>query len=152
MKYSIQLLFMALLILWACGKSGGNAGHEDHDDTVEDEGPNQALYHQVNELHEDVMFKMEDIYKLKGELEEKIAKTPTLTADKKKELEQMIAGLDSADHAMRDWMHGWMSNPPDTTDQEKTREYFETEMEKIKKVSELTNDAIAKAKEDLGQK
>jgi hypothetical protein len=152
MKYSIQLLFMALLMLWGCGKSGGNAGHEDHDDTVEDEGPNQALYHQVNELHEDVMFKMEDIYKLKGELEEKIAKTPTLPADKKKELEQMIAGLDSADHAMRDWMHGWMSNPPDTTDQEKTREYFETEMEKIKKVSELTNDVIAKAKEGVGKK
>ena len=152
MKYSFQLLFMALLMLSACGKSGDNTGHEDHDEAVEDEGPNQALYNQVNELHEDVMFKMEDLYKLKGELEEKIAKSPTLAADKKKELQQMIAGLDSADHAMRDWMHGWMNNAPDTTDQEKTREYFEAEMEKIKKVSELTNDVIARAKEEVGKK
>jgi hypothetical protein len=152
MKYPIQFLFMALFMLSACGKSSDHSRHDDHDDTVDDEGPNQALYNQVNELHEDVMFKMEDLYKLKGELEEKIAKSPTLATDKKKELEQMIAGLDSADRAMRDWMHGWMSNPPDTTDQEKTREYFETEMEKIKKVNELTNDVIAKAKEEVGKK
>ena len=152
MKHSVQLLFMALFMLSACGKSGDHTGREDHDDAVEDEGPNQALYNQVNELHEDVMFKMEDLYKLKGELEEKIAKSPALTADKKKELEQMVAGLDSADHAMRDWMHGWMNNAPDTTDQEKTREYFETEMEKIKKVNELTNDVIARAKEEVEKK
>lgn len=152
MKYSFQLLLMALLMLSACGKSGDQAGHENHDEAVEDEGPNQALYNQVNELHEDVMFKMEDLYKLKGELEEKIAKSPTLPTDKKKELQQMIAGLDSADQAMRDWMHGWMNNPPDTTDQEKTREYFETEMEKIKKVNELTNDVIARAKEEVAKK
>jgi len=152
MKYSMQLLFMALLMLSACGKSGDHDGHKVHDEAVEEDGPNQALYNQVNVLHEDVMFKMEDLYKLKGELEEKIAKSPTLAAGKKKELEQMIAGLDSADRAMRDWMHGWMSNPPDTTDQEKTREYFESEMEKIKKVSELTNDVIARAKEEVGKK
>ena len=152
MKYSMQLLFMALLMLSACGKSGEHDGHKVHDEAIEEDGPNQALYNQVNVLHEDVMFKMEDLYKLKGELEEKITKSPTLAAGKKKELEQMIVGLDSADRAMRDWMHGWMSNPPDTTDQEKTREYFETEMEKIKKVSELTNDVIARAKEEVGKK
>ena len=143
---------MALLLLSACGKSGEHTGHDNNEEAVEDEGPNQALYNQVNELHEDVMFKMEDLFRVKGELEEKIVNTPNLAPDKKKEIEQLIAGLDSADHAMRDWMHGWMSNPPDTTDQEKTREYFETEMEKIRKVSELTNDAIAKAKEESAKK
>jgi hypothetical protein len=152
MKYSTHFLLMALLTLFACGKSGEHTEHDDNGAAVEDEGPNQALYNQVNELHETVMFKMEDLYKLKGELEEKIAKSPNLAADKKKEFQQAIAGLDSADLAMRDWMHGWMNNAPDTTDQEKTREYFETEMEKIKKVSELTNDAIAKAKEEIEKK
>ena len=78
MKYSYQLLFMALVMLSACGKPGDHTGHDDNDTAIVDEGPNQALYHQVNELHEDVMFKMEDLYKLKGELEEKIAKSPTL--------------------------------------------------------------------------
>jgi len=50
-----------------------------------------------------------------------------------------------------DWMHKF--NPlPDTANQEKAREYLENEMEKIKKVRELINGSIEKAKTEVGKK
>ncbi len=152
MKYA-RLLLLFLFALAACNRSSDRS-HDDHDMDMDDDGdgPNQALYNQVNDLHEDVMFKMTDLYTLKQELEKKLADTKDLPDAKKADIGNMIAGLDSADHAMREWMHGWMRDTPDSTDDEKMREYYETEMEGIKKVSEQTNDAIAKAKEELGKK
>jgi hypothetical protein len=47
---------------------------------------------------------------------------------------------------MMDWMHKY--NPlPDSADQEKAREYLESEMEKVKKLKDLFNESIEKAKE-----
>ncbi len=144
MKYYSQLLFIGLFILAACGKASEHANH-DEDDATTDDSPNRALYDQVMDIHNEVMPKKEDLYKLKKELEEKIAKTPSLAAGKKQELEKIIASLDSADNAMMDWMHNF--DPlPDSVDEEKAREYLETEMERIKKVRDLTNEAIEKAK------
>jgi hypothetical protein len=103
------------------------------------------------DIHDEVMPKTGEIYQLKKELQDKIAKTPDLVVDKKKQLDQIISELDSADHSMMDWMHKF--NPlPDSANQEKAREYLEDEMEKIKKVRELTNGAIQKAKEEVGKK
>lgn len=151
MKYTLHLVFVALFVFAGCGKTKDHQDHQDQDETNEDD-PNEALYNQVNELHESVMFKMDDLYKMKVQLEERIAKDPSMTAEKKKALQETIASLDSADHAMKDWMHGWMNSPPDTADTEKTREYFESEMESIKKVGEQMNEAIEKAKADLEKK
>jgi len=141
MKYLAQFLLMSLLLLGACGKSHEHASHE-----VASDSTNQTLYHMVMDVHDEVMPKMEDIYKLKSKLLETIAKSPKMAADKKQELEKIIAGLDSTSNAMMDWMHKF--NPlPDSVDQEKAREYLESELEQIKKVRELTNEIIEKAKE-----
>jgi len=133
----------SFLILLSCGKT---SNHNSHDQGSSDNGdnPNQALYDQVMDIHDEVMPKMEDLYRMKKELQDKIVNTPDMVEDQKKELESMISNLDSASNAMMDWMHNF--NPlPDSTDQEAAREYLENEMERIKKVRDQTNETLQKA-------
>lgn len=140
------LLATTVLLLVSCNKSGDKTGgnhHEDGDSISED--ANRALYDQVMDLHNEVMPKMEDLYSLKKELLEKIAKAPGIAPSRKKEIEDIIAGLDSANKAMMDWMHDFKPLPS-TADQENAREYLENEMESIKKVRDLTNETLEKAK------
>lgn len=138
------LISACLLILVACGKTNDQSGHN-HDGDANGDNPNKALYDQVMDIHDEVMPKMEDLYKAKKALEERIAANPNMAADQKKELEGMISGLDSANMAMMDWMHNF--NPlPDSVDQEAAREYLETEMERIRKVRDLTNETLEKVK------
>lgn len=149
MKIAAKILFIGLIISISCTNKSGN--HEHHESKDPSNNPNQALYDQVMEVHDEVMPKTSEIYQLKKELLEKIAKTPDLVADKKKQLDQIIVELDSADHSMMDWMHKF--NPlPDSANQEAAREYLENEMEKIKKVRELINGSIQKAKDEVGKK
>src|ERR1041385_2573725 len=144
MKVRSKILFLALLIAFSCNKSGK---HEHAEENAPSGNPNQALYEEVMDVHDEVMPKTDEIYRLKKELQDKIAKTPDMVADKKKELDQIIHELDSADRSMMDWMHKF--NPlPDSVDQEKAREYLENEMEKIKKVRDLINGSIQKAKDE----
>jgi len=139
---SILTAFL-LLVLVSCGKQ---QDHVHHNDENEGDDPNRALYDQVMTIHDEVMPKMEDIYKLKKDLADKIANTPAMVEEKKKALEAMMTRLDSANNAMMDWMHEF--NPlPDSVDQEKAREYLENEMEKIKKVRDLTAESLEKAKQ-----
>lgn len=150
MKVVSKILFLGLIITFSfsCNKSGT---HEHAEENAPSGNPNQALYDQVMDVHDEVMPKTDEIYKLKKELQDKIAKSPDLVADKKRELDQIIHELDSADHSMMDWMHKF--NPlPDSANQEKAREYLENEMEKIKQVRELINGSIQKAKDEVGKK
>ncbi len=147
------LLFVSSVLMFvSCGKTGDTSGHHDHSDHDSvNQNANRALYDQVQDIHDEVMPKMEDLYNLKKELLEEIAKTPGMVAKRKKQLEDMISNLDSASKAMMDWMHYF--NPlPDSADQEKAREYLETEMERIKKVRDLTNETLEKAKSIAAKK
>jgi hypothetical protein len=150
MKIITKYLFIALILMVGCGKSGQ---HEHHDQEEESpiNNPNQALYDQVMDIHNDVMPKSDDIYQRKKEIKDKIANTKNIESDKKKQLEQIVAELDSADHSMMDWMHKFKPLP-DSADQELAREYLENEMERIKTVRELINGSLQKAKEELEKK
>ncbi len=137
-------LVLAVLMVSACGKPTGHSGQET--ESEDGDSPNEALYNQVMDVHDDVMPRMEDIYKLKKDIQEQISTTPDMVMERKQELEAIISNLDSADRAMMDWMHKF--NPPaDSVDQEKVREYLESEMERVKKVRDLMNESIEKAKE-----
>jgi regulator of replication initiation timing len=140
-----HLAFTLLVLVFACSKSDKHhEGHEVQGDNATD-SPNEALYHQVMDIHDEVMPKMEDLYTLKKQLQEKIESTPDLVAEEKKKMEDRIAHLDSASQLMMEWMHQF--NPlPDSTDQEEAREYLESEMEKIKKVKDAMLEAIDKEK------
>jgi hypothetical protein len=148
MKSTINFLFISLLLLSACGGKGGDhTDHEDHGSDSDDNNPNTALYNQVMDVHDEIMPKSDDIYRLKKEIQEKIAASPDMVIDKKQQLEGVISNLDSASNAMMDWMHKF--NPlPDSVDEEQARAYLESEMEKIKKVRDLTYDALEKANEE----
>jgi len=150
MKIITKYLFIALILMVGCGKSGQ---HEHHDQEEESpiNNPNQALYDQVMDIHNDVMPKSDEIYQLKKEIKNKMANTKNLESNKKKQLEQIVAELDSADHSMMDWMHKFKPLP-DSADQELAREYLENEMERIKTVRELINGSLQKAKEELEKK
>ena len=148
MKVLSKILFLGLITIISCNKSGKG---EHAEENAPSGNPNQALYEQVMGIHDEVMPKTDEIYKLKKELQDKITKSPEMAADKKKALDQMIYELDSADDSMMDWMHKF--NPlPDSANQEKAREYLENEMEKIKKVRELINGSIQKAKDEVAKK
>ncbi|MFN5170816.1 MAG: hypothetical protein ACK5DD_14440 [Cyclobacteriaceae bacterium] len=140
-----SLFSLVLLLLTGCGKSG----HDQHEHgRPEGDNPNQALYNQVMDIHDEVMPKMEDLYKLKKKMEEEIAQSPNLTEERRKELDALIARLDSANLLMMDWMHEF--NPlPDSADQEDAREYLENEMERVKKVREKMLEAINQARQKV---
>ncbi len=145
MKRQLLLLSILIVTALACGKSDKHNNHHEHGSASGD-NPNQALYDQVMDVHDELMPKMEDLYKLKKEIQDQIVQTPDMAPDKKKQLEQTIAALDSADQSMMDWMHKFRPLP-DSVDQEKAREYLETEMEKVKKLKELFSESIENAKE-----
>lgn len=139
MKYAY---FALLLFVFACSKQ---TEHNHSETDADSDNPNQVLYDQVMDIHDEVMPRMDDIERLKRELKEEITNTPDMVAERKAELEQVISNLDSAGTAMMDWMHKF--NPlPDSADQEDAREYLENEMEKIKKVRDQMNESIEKAK------
>lgn len=145
MKNLKTLGFIVLLLLTACTK--GTDHDQTNQDVVSDESPNQALYDQVMDVHNEVMPKMDEIMKLKRTLQDQIANSPDLVLERKEQLERVIANLDSANNAMMTWMHEF-NPPPDSVDQEKAREYLESEMERIRKVKTFMLESIQKAKEE----
>ena len=149
MKILAKYLFIGLILFAGCGKSGQPSHDQEEESPIN--SPNQALYDQVMDIHDDVMPKSDEIYQLKKEIKERIASTTNLESNKKKQLEQIVAELDSADHSMMDWMHKFKPLP-DSANQELAREYLENEMERIKNVRELINGSLQKAKEELGKR
>jgi len=150
MKNLTLLVLLAMFSLTNCTKPGDHSGMNHDSDQTQEEGPNQALYNQMMDVHDEVMPRMDDIMKLKRELQEDIANSPDMVIERKQELEAIISNLDSASSAMMNWMHRIHEFDPlaDSVDQEKAREYLETEMEEIKKVKDLINSTIEKAKSE----
>jgi len=150
----IRFGLLLVLALAACDK-----GQNSTSEPAETDNPNQVLYDQVMDVHDEVMPKMDEIMKLKRELQEQIANTPDMVIERKEQLEKMISNLDSASTAMNldsastammNWMHEF--NPlPDTTEQEKAREYLEGEMERMRNVKTLMLETIEKARETKGK-
>ena len=139
-------LFVSALLVGACGSKNQEHDHEhghDHEHPAADGSPNEVLGEEVMKVHDEVMPKMNDIYKLKEGLKKKLTEAG-VADDKKKEIEQTITELDAASESMMVWMRAF--NPqPDSLDEEKTHAYLESEMEKVQKVKEDITQAIAKA-------
>src|SRR5687768_6939747 len=133
MKAILPLLSLAMLtIIWGCTqKNQDNGEHSHHHEAPE--GGNQALYDDVMKVQDEVMPKMNDIYKLKEALKKQIADSPNLVDEKKKAIESTILKLDSASEGMMVWMRNF--NPiADSLGEQQAREYLEDQQEKVKKV------------------
>jgi len=107
------------------------------------------IYQQVMDVHNESMEKMDDIYTLKGDLQKIYSDTNRKNINREEVL-TAIEGLDSADNLMMDWMHKF--NPPDSSNKVERQNYLESELIKIKRVRDLTNETITKAKELLEMK
>ncbi len=141
MKNILKLLFIAVFgMLAACGKSG-------KDVPVGDpiaENTNQVLYNEAMDIHDEVMPKMDNLMSLKRKLSDTLA-TPGLTEAQKKDIENRVHLLDSAQQSMMDWMHG-VYPPEDSTGKEEYRQYIEGKLESAKKMRTLILEAIEKGK------
>jgi uncharacterized lipoprotein YehR (DUF1307 family) len=103
----------------------------------------KSLYDEVMDIHDEVMPKMEDIYKIKKSLQDSIANTPDMAAETKTKFEQRILQLDSASNSMMVWMREF--NPPDQKkDQQAFDQYMESELVKVKKMREDVMRALEK--------
>jgi hypothetical protein len=94
----------------------------------------KSLYDQVMDIHDEVMPKMNDIYKMRKSLKDSIANTPGMTEETKLQIAQTILMLDSAGNSMMVWMREF--NPPDQKDEEAFKKYMESELVKVKKMRE----------------
>lgn len=141
MKNILKLLCItAFGVLAACGKSGKDVPMGDP--VVEN--TDQILYNEAMDIHDEVMPKMGNIMTLKRKLKDTLS-TPGLTEIQKKDIEVRVHLLDSAHHAMMDWMHG-VYPPADSTTGEDYRQYIEGKLEGAKKVKALILEALEKGK------
>jgi hypothetical protein len=142
MKHRGQIILIVLLILaTACGKSHT---HEQGHEHVTGDSTNTALNEKVMGIHDEVMPKMQDLYNLKIKLQDTLAHSKSMAAEKKAEIQALILALDSTSTAMMDWMHHF--NPEVSKDQEKTREYLETQIEAINRIKEQTAEVIERGR------
>ncbi len=133
-----------LIIVWSCGQKSHEHIHGAGEALTGN--ANEALLNEVDKLHNELMLQMEDIYKQKEELKNKLSSTPSLTDDQKQKIENSLAKLDSADNSMMDWMHNFHPPVDSIIGEEKAREYLENEMEKVKKLKEDINEALESVK------
>jgi hypothetical protein len=134
-----KLIALALLVMAGC--TPGN-DHTHHEDSAGQDSTNVLLYNQVMDIHDEVMPKMEDLYNMKKDIEDKLKDPAGLTAAQKEKLTKQVAQIDSVSKLMMDWMHEF--NPPaDSADKEETRAYLEQEMEKIRIVKQAMLETIA---------
>lgn len=130
-----RILILAFLVISAgCQQKSGKV-----DDPETSKGgeniDNQVLYNEVMKVHDEVMPKMDDLYKAKVALNKKITNTPTIGEKEKTEIQNKIKRLDAASEGMMIWMRQF--NPmPDSLGEDKARDYLENEMKKVKKVKE----------------
>ncbi|MEP2670279.1 MAG: hypothetical protein ABJH04_14860 [Cyclobacteriaceae bacterium] len=143
MKLTYKLLILFLVVLAACGKPSTQTEEEENQEV--DADPNQSLYDMVMDVHDEVMPKMDDIYKIKSQLQEKIVNSPDLVQERKDALEKMILSLDSANNSMMVWMRQF-NRPADSLDVEEARAYLESQMEKINAVKETMLSTLEEAK------
>jgi hypothetical protein len=89
------------------------------------------------DVHDEVMPRMDDIYKQKKEFQDKLATKPADSLV----VQQKIARLDSADHMMMDWMHQF--NPPESkASDEEAEKYLEDQLTKVNAMKDYVLKAL----------
>ncbi len=141
----IQKMKKIYLIVFAIALFAAGCGKSNSDDQVEEVAVNEEdeLYEKVMAIHDEVMPKMNDLHKLKKQLEEEIKNSPDLVEERKQQIENRIKQLDEASESMMQWMRQF--NPEDfKADKEEYLNYLNEELEKVNNVK----DEMLKALED----
>lgn len=142
MKNALKLLFLALIAVSGCGKSTSESSGSA--DSLANES--KALYSRAMDIHDEVMPKMDDLYRLKSQLKDTLG-SASLTPEAKADFEGRIHLIDSAEKSMMDWMHDNRLRPiQDTTDLESYRQYMKAKVESAERMKALMLEAIEKGK------
>lgn len=127
MNKTIALLTLLAFTLTYCGQKKA------------EEDPNKVLYNEVMDIHDEVMPSMDELHRLKKDLEEKIKNSPELIEDKKQQMEQTVLLLDSASKSMMSWMREFN---PEEYEKEAQRDYLEKELKRVQTVKDVMLKAL----------
>jgi hypothetical protein len=94
----------------------------------------ETLYNEVMAVHDEVMPKMNELYKTKTALSKQL-NNPGLSENQKREIEVKIARIDTASEGMMVWMRQFQPLA-DTIDEGKAQAYLKNELARVKKVRE----------------
>lgn len=142
-------LFVVLIFSIALVSCSGKSESQEQASNPEQQNPTDLLKTEVNQVHDEVMPKMGDLYKLKKRLQEMDTTTGT-PPEKKAEIPATIQQLDSAYNGMMHWMHQYKPEQYESDDQE-LRKYLESEMTKIRQVRDDMLSALEKARSVTGE-
>ena len=131
MKKLLFLLTPFILLTTSCGQK------------KTEEDANKVLYNQVMDIHDEVMPSMDELYRLKKQLTEKIENSPDLVEEKRQEIEQTILLIDSASKSMMRWMREF--KPEDYKEGELAK-YLESELKQVQTVKDAMMDALEKGR------
>lgn len=152
MKYIqfLMSLILSVTILFSCG----NQNKTERDQLqIEDRKPSEAeqaetaLYEEVMAIHDEVMPKMDDMMRLKSQLQAKLEQKET-TQEEALALRSAIKELEQADEAMMQWMRNF--KPQDhVNDHQKVIAYYQEQKKYIKEVKDKMLAAIENARKKL---
>ncbi len=131
MKKLIILLTPLIILATSCGQK------------KTEEDADKVLYNQVMDIHDEVMPNMDELYRLKKQLTEKIENSPDLVEEKSQEIEQTILLIDSASKGMMSWMREF--KPEDYKEGELVK-YLELELKEVQAVKDAMMDALEKGR------
>lgn len=139
---TIRFLMLCLALSGAACQQKSEDSHH-HNKT--DESPNKRLYDEVMGVHNEVMPKMDDLYKAKTALKRRLTATPPPSEEEIKTINDKISRIDAASEGMMVWMRQF--NPvSDSAGEEEAKAYLEAELIKVKKVKEDILQALESAK------
>jgi hypothetical protein len=104
-----------------------------------------SLRKQVMTVHDEAMPLMTDIYQLKNKLKERL-QDHSLSTERRKEFDQIIAVLDSADQGMRVWMREFSDVKTTDVPEEEAMSSLRKELEKITAVKKMMVESVAAAR------
>lgn len=136
--------FLCGVALLACSRQGDRPNWRTGDDSE----ANKALYNEAMRIHDAVMPRMDEVYRLKTSLKARLDTLKDLTDADKAGLIDAMAQLDSADQTMRRWMRDF-EIPADSVDSETVRAYMELQIERVKEVQSAITESIEAAKAKL---
>ena len=144
---TLTLLFMGIVLLASCSEK-----KQETEKSIEEQQADtrDELYNQVMAVHDEVMPRMDDIYRLKTKLQEELqdllANKSDSNAENIKSLTDKINSLENASKEMMVWMRQF-DVQPDSLGHEVIMQGLNEEMKKIEKVKRDMLDAIQSAKE-----
>jgi hypothetical protein len=144
-----KLLFAALsvFLLYGCNQKEQN---EDQDQATD---PLHEQTTQMLAIHDSIMPHMDKLMDLKKQLKEDLKRTDSLLLlqsgsglnTHKAEAVLLVSQLDSADHAMMGWMHGFKMDTLKKLNEAEAETYIARQKKDIEAVRNLMNKSIADA-------